>query len=594
MKKCVIGSLATVLTCAGLALAQSPEPGPRTVGACPTPPASVLAVEQPPAVPSCEASSDGQRLWFGGEYLLWSIKDSRLPPLAVPSPFVGVPALVPGAPAGGMGLSALGQPGTVALFGGPDVDNEERSGGRVSAGYSFDDDQALGLEGSYFFLGSRSVGFAVQSDDPASSSIPAGSAGDPPGGTPASGTKSGSGGTSGGTPGTATNAAAAGNAGGTPAATADPAPTGHDKDDKDSDGDKHLADHGHNGATDGDKDNGDKDRDRHRADGDDHHGNEHGRHGDGDKERHDKDPCRRHHGDGDDHDDKDHGHRHHHGCGGGQSPPPPPPASSPPPPPPPPPSPTGTPAPHNGTASLTDPATTRALLSSRLQGAEANGVMNIGRGDWYRLDLLGGLRWLELNEGLTVSQVSTVNVTATGLSGQPNGITSEALTLVLTRWEQFSAQNNFYGGQLGARLEFNRDRLFVNFLGKLGLGDMHEDVEISGTTTAVGTLSQTNTSGATQSTSVSGALPGWLAQASNIGTYTRDRFAVVPEATVHLGYRVTENVRAAVGYTFLYCSEVVRPGDQIDRLQGTGHPAFSFSGTDFWAQGVDVQLEFRF
>ncbi|HEV3261967.1 MAG TPA: BBP7 family outer membrane beta-barrel protein, partial [Gemmataceae bacterium] len=83
-------------------------------------------------------------------------------------------------------------------------------------------------------------------------------------------------------------------------------------------------------------------------------------------------------------------------------------------------------------------------------------------------------------------------------------------------------------------------------------------------------------------------------QPTNIGTYSRDRFAVVPEATVRVGYELTEYLRASLGYTFLYCSEVVRPGDQIDRLLGPGHPAFFFSGTDFWAQGIDAQLEFRF
>src|SRR5262249_43045061 len=53
-----------------------------------------------------------------------------------------------------------GKPGTVVLFGGS-VDNEDRSGGRFRAGYWFDCQQTVGVEGGYFFLGSRSVHFAA-------------------------------------------------------------------------------------------------------------------------------------------------------------------------------------------------------------------------------------------------------------------------------------------------------------------------------------------------------------------------------------------------------------------------------------------------
>ena len=63
---------------------------------------------------------------------------------------------------------------------------------------------------------------------------------------------------------------------------------------------------------------------------------------------------------------------------------------------------------------------------------------------------------------------------------------------------------------------------------------------------------------------------------------------------VSVGYQVTENLRLALGYTFLYASTVVRPGDQIDPVSGAGDPAFAFHGTDFWAQGLDAQVEVRY
>jgi hypothetical protein len=246
-----------------------------------------------------------------------------------------------------------------------------------------------------------------------------------------------------------------------------------------------------------------------------------------------------------------------------------------------------------GTITAGFPGTIRSDLFTRLQGAELNGTINIDRSPGYSFDLLGGFRWVQLSEGLDVFESDSAIVTATGLNGQPNGITSTAFVMDLSRQEQFRTQNNFYGGQLAARVEFIRNHIFVNVLGKLGLGDVHEEVTISGTGTAAGGLTLTSPAGA-QTTPFSGPAPGWLAQATNIGTYRRDCFAVLPEATVRLGYEFTRNLRASLGYTFLYCSEVVRPGDQIDPVQGTGHPLFTFRSTDFWAQGVDAQVEFRY
>ena len=66
-----------------------------------------------------------------------------------------------------------------------------------------------------------------------------------------------------------------------------------------------------------------------------------------------------------------------------------------------------------------------------------------------------------------------------------------------------------------------------------------------------------------------------------------------------------------VGYTFLYTNNVLRPGNQINRtintsqdtaytedpaakLQGPAQPTFKFNSSDFWAQGINVGLAFRF
>jgi Putative beta barrel porin-7 (BBP7) len=494
---------------------------------------------------------DRSRFWVGGEYLLWWIKDTHIPSLEYTGPGPALPPVDLGVSLGTQGLSILSQPGTLSLFGSDQVDNEEHSGGRFSAGYWFDDNHTIGAEASYLFLAPRSV----------HSTVALGGAVDPLTLPPVTAPPRQL------TPGTITSQ---------PSTTILSVSTSGG----DSNGYNDPLGHGrghHHGHDDGDGD---------------YHGN-----GNAYGHLDDIDHGRGHIDDG-----GHAAHNHGHDASGGTQPPsgstsgssnsPQNQASS---------SPQIQPSsnpfrpdPIGGTVVATFSGVTQAKLSSFLQGAEVDGVFGGTHGNWYRTDLLAGFRWLELNETLGISQFDSATISTTGLSGQPNDVTSMTLDVSLSREERFRTENNFYGGQLGGRVEFNRDRFFVNLLGKVGLGVMHEEVAISGETVTAGALSLTQRSGVTQNLSLAGTAPSWLVQPTNAGVYSRDRFAVVPEATVRVGYQMTTNLRASLGYTFLYCSEVVRPGDQIDVAQGPGHPTFAFHGTDFWAQGLDLQLEFRY
>ena len=73
------------------------------------------------------------------------------------------------------------------------------------------------------------------------------------------------------------------------------------------------------------------------------------------------------------------------------------------------------------------------------------------------------------------------------------------------------------------------------------------------------------------------------------------------------GYLVTNHIRAYVGYNFLYWTNVIRPGDQIDRVvdltfvpnsipvpfSGQNRPQPLFKQSDLWAQGLQFGLELR-
>lgn len=102
-------------------------------------------------MPGCEAIPQSEehlcgtpgRFYVEASYLLWWTKGKQLPALVTGG---SVADTVPG---------ALGQPSTVELIGNSTVDDQLRSGALFRAGLWFDEDQTIGVEGSFFFLQPR-------------------------------------------------------------------------------------------------------------------------------------------------------------------------------------------------------------------------------------------------------------------------------------------------------------------------------------------------------------------------------------------------------------------------------------------------------
>jgi hypothetical protein len=214
----------------------------------------------------------------------------------------------------------------------------------------------------------------------------------------------------------------------------------------------------------------------------------------------------------------------------------------------------------------------------RLWGYQANLRSNLCCGRNWFVDGLAGFRALGLDDTLNITETLQV-IGGTGGSFVLN--------------DRFAVQNRFYGAQLGTYAEYRRGPWSLGLTSKLAMGPTQQIVTISGSTLT------------TDATGTHLAAGGLLAQTSNIGTFTRDHFTVVPEVGINLGYQVTPRLRAFVGYNFLYWSSVVRPGQQIDRTVnpnllppaipgGPARPAFAFNGTDFWAQGITFGLLFRY
>ncbi len=223
----------------------------------------------------------------------------------------------------------------------------------------------------------------------------------------------------------------------------------------------------------------------------------------------------------------------------------------------------------------------RIQAPSFLQGAEANLVSAVLSGSCFQAFL--GFRYLNLSEGLHIDENDLVSAISPQLPGQTISIS-----------DRFDVQNNFFGGQLGARADLHWKQCTFGILAKVALGESCETVTIRGTTQigmqpAVG--------------------DGFLALSSNSGHFNHNAFAVVPEINVNVGFQITEYLRAFAGYSFLYWSQVVGPGDQVDlglnpnlvptsNTFGSGggpaKPALAFHTTDFWAHGINLGVEFRY
>lgn len=200
-----------------------------------------------------------------------------------------------------------------------------------------------------------------------------------------------------------------------------------------------------------------------------------------------------------------------------------------------------------------------------------------------RFDWLVGFRYIDLREGIFVSDFTQLNGTGDSFFGE----------------DRYYVTNQFYGAQVGGRsftelgCGFTLDCSF-----KLAFGGTRQTAQIYGETVE-------RRDGAI----VNRSLGHVLTQPNNIGEYSRGYFAVAPELAIKLGYQVTSRLNFNIGYNLLAVSNVIRAGSIIDEgvnpnlnpailtpdsNNTTGRPAFNFNGTDFWAQGLTVGVALNY
>lgn len=203
-------------------------------------------------------------------------------------------------------------------------------------------------------------------------------------------------------------------------------------------------------------------------------------------------------------------------------------------------------------------------------GADVNSRHTLFCEDVVRLDFLAGYRFIQMSESISVRARSE------GIDGSLRDIQ-----------DRFTTRNLFNGGQVGLAGEYRWERLILASSMKVAFGVNSSELNIEG-----GTLTSQSGIASTNAT-------GFLTRSSNIGQTHQLNFAVVPEVNFNIGYQLSDNWRASLGYTFIYVSKVARPGQAIDTTMGTSadgimHPLRNDPIAEFWMHGINFGIEARY
>jgi hypothetical protein len=231
--------------------------------------------------------------------------------------------------------------------------------------------------------------------------------------------------------------------------------------------------------------------------------------------------------------------------------------------------------------------------ANRVTGWELGAVANLYAGPRARLNVTAGYRYFMVNEGLRVEQTTSRFPLPTG---SPEIVSMSA--------DQFDAHNRFHGGQIGLNADFCRGPLFVQIVGKVAVGETIEVANVSGQTTIA--------TGGNPLPLIQTYNAGVLGLPTNSGRVTHSGFAVLPEAQLKIGCKLGDNGRFYVGYNFLFLSDTIRPGDQVDRTLSPNQipvlpaqpstsavltperPQIVLSRADFWVQGLLIGMEWKY
>jgi hypothetical protein len=207
---------------------------------------------------------------------------------------------------------------------------------------------------------------------------------------------------------------------------------------------------------------------------------------------------------------------------------------------------------------------------------------------------MAGFRYLGLDSSVDINHVSVINQNVTTF---PQFVSLAGSRIV--GGDSFTTNNNFYGAEVGVRLEFNTWFVIVQTDFRFAIGSTEEDLNINGF--QVRTLPN--------GTSVN-SVGDLFALPTNIGHHHRSEFSQVPEIDLKFKLPVAPYCTLSVGLSALYWTHYALAGEQIDRSvdisqipnfppgagatsTGLGVPGVLFRQSDLWLIGVSGGAEFR-
>jgi hypothetical protein len=205
-----------------------------------------------------------------------------------------------------------------------------------------------------------------------------------------------------------------------------------------------------------------------------------------------------------------------------------------------------------------------------------------------RASIFVGARWLRLDERYLS------NDTALDIGGGG---------FLFNFSDNFTTYNQFFGGQVGADWNYQLGRFTLGLFTKVAVGPNYQTIKINGQATA------TDLSTGQVITDDTQAL---FAQPSNIGNYRKTQISVLSEFGAKTQIELNERIRLHCGYSFLWMTNTVRPGDQMDRVinnrqlpiggAGAGLPNLppalpgppTFNQSQFYGHMLNLGLEITF
>lgn len=224
-----------------------------------------------------------------------------------------------------------------------------------------------------------------------------------------------------------------------------------------------------------------------------------------------------------------------------------------------------------------------ATGSSHLWGAEANLVGNVLANNYgehqLRIGLLAGVRYLQLKDQVQILNVQTL--------ASNHAVSAQG-------YDSLQTINQFYGVQVGQRLDWSGPFGSLGAYGKLAFGETSLANDFGGSPLIGSPVAPGLVPGPVQ------VLP------SNAGYHRTYRVSIVPEIGTTFRMPIGDRITVSLGYSLLYWNRILCPGDLMDPrvnttqlpfrgpVTGPALPAVQPVQTDYFAQGINAGFEFRF